>query len=111
MLTVEERSVVEQFHANHSCLPDGRFIVSLPRKTNSPALGESRLQAVRRFYSFKRSLRAKNQFHKVKEVIDEYFQSGHAEAVSAADCEKPTREVFYLPIHCVRKESSTTTEV
>ena len=111
MLTVEEKSVVEQFHANHSRLPDGRFVVPLPRKTNSPTLGESRSQAVRRFYSIESSLHAKNQFHEVKEVIDEYFQSGHAETVPAADSEKPTREVFYLPIHCVRKESNTTTKV
>ena len=108
MLTVEEKLVVEQFHANHSRLPDGRFVVLLPRKTNSLTFGESRSQAV---YSFEHSLHAKNQFHEVKEVIDEYFQSGHAETVPAADSEKPTCEVFYLPIHCVRKESNTTTKV
>ena len=43
--------------------------------------------------------------------MDEYFQSGHAEEVPAADYEKPVHEVFYLPIHCVHKESSTTTKV
>ena len=102
MLTVEEKSVVEQFHANHSRLPDGRFVVPLPRKTNSPTLGESRSQAVRRFYSIESSLHAKNQFHEVKEVIDEYFQSGHAETVPAADSEKPTCEVFYLTTTKVR---------
>ena len=111
MLTIEEKKVIEHFQTQHTRLPDGRFVVPLLRKTNTHSLGESRSQAVRRFHSFERSLHAKNQFHEVKDVMDEYFQSGHAEEVPAADYEKPAHEVFYLPIHCVRKESSTTTKV
>ena len=36
---------------------------------------------------------------------------GHAEAVPVADLQKPSREVFYLPMHAVRKEHSTTTKI
>ena len=44
------------------------------------------------------------------EVIQEYFELGH-ELVPIADLNKPPNQVFYLPIHTVQKESSTTTKV
>ena len=43
--------------------------------------------------------------------MTEYFEMGHAEPVPAADLEKPMQNVFYLPMHAVRKESSTTTKL
>ena len=36
---------------------------------------------------------------------------GHAELVPTVDLEKPTQEVFYLPMGIVHKESSSTTKV
>ena len=36
---------------------------------------------------------------------------GHAEQVPLDDLEKPLQEVFYLPVHAVKKESSTTTRI
>ena len=36
---------------------------------------------------------------------------GHAEAVPAAYLDRPHEEVFYLPMHAVVKESSTTMSV
>ena len=56
-------------------------------------------------------MRGKGQFGEVDKVIDEYFVSKHTEPVPQADLEKPPNEVFYLPIHVVCKESSTTTKV
>ena len=43
--------------------------------------------------------------------MDEYFQMEHAEQVPEADLEKSQQDVFYLPMHAVRKESSTTTKI
>ena len=83
----------------------------IPKKSNAPSLGESRLQAVRRFQSLERSLHSKSQFDELSTVMDEYFQQNHAELVPASDLEKPVSEVFYLPMHVVRKESSSTTKV
>jgi len=40
-----------------------------------------------------------------------YFESGHAEPIPPVDLEKPPSETFYLPMHAVRKEHSTTTKV
>ena len=110
-LTHEEKAVLNHFDKHHTRLKDGRFMVPIPKKSGIKPLGESRLQAVRRFISFERSLHMKGQFPEFKAVIDKYFDSGHAEAVPEADLEKSPQSVFYLPMHAVRKESSTTTKV
>ena len=60
-------------------------MVPLPKRSTSAKLGKSREQAVHRFISFERSMRAKGQFEEVEKVIDEYFVSRHAEPVSQAD--------------------------
>ena len=47
----------------------------------------------------------------MKEVIQEYFDRSHAEEVPPEDLEKPPEQVFYLPMHIVYKNTSTTTKV
>ena len=110
-LTPEERVAVQHFKCNHSRTPEGRFVVPLPRREDSQPLGESRLMAVKRFLSLERNLHSKGQFAQVGEVMNEYFKLGHAELVPQADLDKPMSEVFYLPMHVVRKDSSTTTKL
>ena len=110
-LSLEERSVVQHFKDNHSRTSEGRFIVPLPKKPEAKPLGESRSQAVRRFLSLERSLHAKNQFEDFSTAMEEYFLMKHAELVPTLALEKPPQEVFYLPMHAVRKESSATTKL
>ena len=43
--------------------------------------------------------------------MNEYIKLGHAEPVPCTDLDKPVSEVFYLPMHSVRKESSMTTKI
>ena len=43
--------------------------------------------------------------------MQEYLELGHAEPVPSKDMDKPPTEVFYLPMHAIYKESSTTTRV
>ena len=43
--------------------------------------------------------------------MNEYFEKGHAELVPLDDLEKSSQDVFYLPMHAVKKESSTTTKI
>ena len=109
--TPQERSVVEHYKTHHYRLDNGRFVTPLPRKANLAPLGESRSQAVRRFFSLERSLRFKGQFSEVDSVIGEYFEMGHAEPVPVSALDKAENEVFYLPVHVVRNVSSTTTKV
>lgn len=44
-------------------------------------------------------------------MIQEYFDLGHAEPVPLQALNKPPEDVFYLPMHVVRNESSTTTKI
>ena len=44
-------------------------------------------------------------------MMEEYFEMGHAKPVPLADLEKSEQETFYLPVHAVRKESSSTTKI
>ena len=110
-LTPEEKFVMDHFKGNHSRDGSGRFVVPLPRKADPPTLGESRSQAVRRFITLQRSLQHKGGVQAFNEAITEYFKSGHAEEVPAQDLSKSSSEVFYLPMHIVYKESSSTTKV
>ncbi len=86
-------------------------MVPLPKKLGVKPLGKSRSQVVRRFLSFERALHAKGQFPEYEAVIEEYFDMGHAEPVPEADLEKSPQFVYYLPMHAVTKESSTTTKI
>ena len=110
-LSVEERSVIQHFQETHSRSNTGRFIVPLPKNPQSRPLGESRSQAVRRFLSLERSLYSKGQFQEFSHVMEEYFDLGHAEPVPPGDIQKPHKDTFYLPMHAVRKEHSSTTKV
>ena len=111
-LSPDEQFVAQHFKDNHHHYEKGSFVVPLPKKPHAKQLGESRSQAVRRFLSLERSLRAKGQFEAFNAVMDEYFEMGHAELVPAADLEKPPCEVFYLPMPVVRrKESNSTTKI
>ena len=44
-------------------------------------------------------------------VIQEYFQLKQAEPVPIKDLDKTLNQVYHLPIHAVKKESSSTTKI
>ena len=111
ILSAEESRVVKHFKENHTRTADGKFIVPLPIKEEAGVLGESRSTAVRRFLSLERSLRLKGQFGQFAEVIQEYFDMGHAEQVPPSSMHLSQEKTFYLPMHAVRKSSSTTTKI
>ena len=110
-MTPQEQYVVKHFHDNHSRTEEGRYVVPLPKKETTDQIGESRSQAVRRFLSMERTLRYKGRFHTVDHVIKEYMELGHAEVVPAQDLGKDVSQVFYMPIHVVYKDTSSTTKV
>ena len=111
IMSAEERHVIKHFKEHHSRAPDGRFIVPLPKKSEAGVLGESRSSAVRRFLSLERSLHTRGQFNEFSKVMGEYFDAGHAEKVPETSVDRPPQKTFYLPMHAVRKDSSTTTKL
>ena len=110
-LSAEERAVIHHFDSSHKRSREGRFIVPLPKDPGSQPLGESRSQAVKRFFSLERSLNSKGHFQDFNAVMQEYLDLGHAEVVPAADLEKLPESTFYLPMHAVYKVSSSTTKI
>ena len=110
-ISPEECNVFEHFQEMHTRHDTGRFIVPLPKRTHSKPLGESRSQAVRCFLSLEHTPHSKSQFPEFSAVMQEYLDMEHAQLVPVADLQKPVKDVFYLPMHAVRKEDSTTTKL
>ena len=85
-----------------------RYRVALPWKLDAPPLGDSRAQALHRYLSNERSILRRNIWEPFQDVIQGYINLGHAELVPAAET---MRQNYYLPMHGVCKESSTSTKL
>ncbi|XP_075217877.1 uncharacterized protein LOC142322682 [Lycorma delicatula] len=102
-----ERNFIENTIRNK----DGRFIVTLPRKSDNIKLGDS-LNAKNRFLSLERKLIQDPSFKKgYSNFINEYINLGHMSELNSKDLLIPDSEVFYLPHHNVFKETSLTTKL
>jgi len=109
--TTEEEEVMKHYNSNTVLLPAGRYQVMLPKKPDAPALGDSRLRAIRRYFANEKNLQAKGKLQPFNEVVQEYLDLGHAEAVPSNDVNNPVQSTFYLPMHAVYKDSSSTTKL
>ena len=111
-LTPEEAQVQDHYAKNHIYIPStGRYQVTLPRRAEAPPLGESREQALKRFKANERSVLHKGTWDKFQAVIQEYLDLGHAQPVSTQEMTLPATDCYYLPMHAVYKESSSTTKL
>ena len=108
-LSIDERIVIDHFVKTHRRDEQGRFIVPLPMKLERTPLGESRSLAVKRFLSLERALRSKDEFEQFAHVMQEYFTMGHVEPVE--DLNKSCQDVYYLPMHVVKSETSSTSKI
>ena len=111
VFSAEEQQAICHFKETHCRVANGRFCVSLLKKPTPQVIGESRSQAVRRFLSLERTLYCKSRFKEFSAAVQEYFDMNHAERVPRSEQDKPLQSVFYLPMHAVYKESSTTTKL
>ena len=112
LLSPEESKVQEHYESTHMFIPSaGRYMVTLPKKEQDLTLGESRRQAVKRFHSNERSLLHKGNWDKFQAVIQEYLDLNHAQPVTAQEMETPVKDCYYLPMHGVHKQSSSTTKL
>ncbi len=104
-----DQSVVNHFHANVQSI-NGRISIALPIKDNAPPLGDSRKQALSRLHCNERSLTTKKKLEAFNVVLREYLTLGHAhiipqqELLLGAPC-------YYMPVHGVFKDTSTTTKI
>lgn len=109
--TSDERKAIEHFDETMQRDEDGRYRVSLPRKTPTPELGRSRETALRIYVANEQSLKKKGVWEVYHQAVDDYCTSHHAELVPAEDLRKGCKCVFYLPMHGVIKASSSTTKM
>ena len=108
----DEVAALQHSTDNHNRDSSGRYSVALPRKTPHLELGSSRPATLRRFRANERKLKAtEGHWEEFCRGLDEYIEMDHAELVLKEDLEKPDKDCYYLPMHAVRKESSSTTRL
>ena len=109
ILTSDEQKVQSHFNLTHSYVQSaGKYMVSLPRKDVDLTLEDSRNQALTRYKANEKSLLNKGTWDKFQAVIQDV---GHAQLVSTQELTTPTSDCYYLPMHGVYKESSSTTKL
>ena len=110
LLSLEEQKIQEHYDSTHAFVPHaGKYMVSLPKKDTELELGESRNKALIRFQRNEASLLKKGTWSKFQAVVQEYLDLGHAQLVTKEEMQTPVQSSYYLPMHGVHKESSSTT--
>lgn len=113
-LSPEDKQCESNFTNSVKSLSNGRFEVNYPLRSSNvhKKLGDSYSLAVNRFLSLeKRLIKDKTLFSQYKEFIDEYVDLGHAEYVPM-NLSNPEGDLkYFMPHHCVIRESSATTKI
>ena len=107
-LTEAELVTKNHFEATTK-LVNGQFQVKLPFEPDATLLGESKASALRCFLMLEKQLEANPILHQqYRDFIHEFIDSEHLEEVVKQELDLPPHKCFYLPHHCVQKESTTT---
>ena len=109
--STEEDRVETHFDQTHQYLiEEKRYQVTLPKTLGDHKLGESRGRAVFRGQANERSLAKKEKLEEFNAVMEEYVSLGHAVAVSPPSSASLPSSYYYMPVHAVVKEASTSTK-
>ena len=118
-LTPTEERVEQHYSSTHNYNKETqRCTVRLPKIEDPPKLGESKTQAYNRAKANEISLIKKGRYDSFQKVILEYLTLGHAIDVTGQQphsqiqsSQDPHDGKYYMPVHSVIKESSSTTKV
>ena len=109
-LTPEERKCEEHYAATVQRNSDGRFIVELPTKPD--VLGETRSLALKRFSALEKRLDKQPIIaSQYVDFMDEFEKLGHMREINECEYSSNSEPTYYMPHHCVLKDSSTTTKL
>ena len=109
-MTPTEMEVEKHYENTHSYdVSQKKYVVRLPRSQNVSDLGESRTQALNRARANERSLIRKEKLPQFQSVMQEYMDLGHAQQISLKKSQD-TAAIYYMPVHAVFKDSSSTTK-
>lgn len=106
----EHLTVEQHFKDTTRIGEDGRFIVKLPTRPSISELQSNEENAIKRFYALEKKLN-QNQVLKEKysDFIKEFIELKHMEKIPHHQIN--TDNSYYLPHHCVLKDSSLTTKL
>ena len=111
IFTQEEKMVEDHFDKTYSYdKTQRRYTVRLPMKGSTQQLGDSRSQAIHRAKANDKSLKRKGYHNKYQEVMQKYVDEKHAILLTPEEVKNSTT-AYYMPVHAVFKESSSTTKV
>ena len=109
ILSPEDKRCEKLFCKSISKLPNNKYSVDLLFKEYPPNLGDSLINATKRFYALEKKLekdpKLKSQY---STAFHDYLQAGHMESISDL---KLNSSHFYLPHHGIIRESSLTTKL
>ncbi|XP_072400311.1 uncharacterized protein [Diabrotica undecimpunctata] len=114
LLTPTEEIAELDFKKNFKILETGRFQVNLPIKCPSEhtKLGDSFHIAKKRFEGLEKKFQLNHSlFLEYKRFIDEYITFNHARYIPLTLYNNLSEHKYFLPHHCVIKESSTSTRL
>ena len=110
--TAEEQRVLQEYSVTHKCISHaGNYQVQLPRRLEKRQLGESKTQAIQRYYQNESSHQKKGTLPQYQGVVKEYIELDHARLCTAEELQLPPSVSYHLPMHGVVKSSSTTTKL
>ena len=112
MFSPEEQRVEDHFDETHEYIQsEKRYRVSLPKTLGDMTLGESRSRTLYQAQANEKSLIKKKRWPDFQSVLEEYVTLGHAVAVSPQDMHTPPSQSYYITVHSVLKETSTSTKL
>ena len=107
-----EEIACEQHFQDTTRVENNRFVVQMPFKADVKPLGDTYLQAKRRFLSLEKRLLSDPQLKEgYCNFINEFAELKHTEQVPIDDIHKPNGEINFLLHHCVQKAEPTTTKL
>ncbi|XP_071648480.1 uncharacterized protein [Temnothorax longispinosus] len=111
--TPEKRICEGHFAKTYKRNEEGRFVVSLPtKKEQLRKLGDSRYLAIQQLKNLKRKFARQPQLKEdYMKFMRKYLNLGHMREVPENSARWNIQPQYYMPHHCVIKESSATTKL
>lgn len=108
-LTPDEELCEAKYANEHSRDDSGRYIITLPFKTEREEFPGSRDIALKRFRALERRLTRDSELRQqYNDFMRDYIDSGHMTKVPLKDLSKGK---YYIPHHCVIRPDSSTTKL
>ena len=112
LLSTGEKAIQEHYAQTHRySATEQRYTVTLPRRETTLCLGESKTRAERRFITNELSLSKRGHWEKFQAVVMEYLTLGHAQQITPAERLVKVERCYYMPMHAVFKQASTSTKL